>query len=108
MELRSAGGIANPLPLVFRAMVLTDLVAFSEDATATGALAGAVQAVVQKAGLTSLRHCLRAIDAGIGQAVEILIGTPVVSPVERRALEARLRPLRDQLRQLRQSAVPIG
>lgn len=107
LELRRSMDVADPLPLMFRAMVLTDWVVCSENTAAQEALTSAVGAVVPKASLASLRHFFRALDGGIGRALEVLISAPIVSPSERRVLEARLRPLREQLRKLRQSAVPV-
>ncbi len=77
IELQDSDAITNALPLMFRTLVLVDCVACCADAAGEAALLAAVSATLPKADLDALRQCVRALDAGVGRAIEMDHGAAV-------------------------------
>jgi hypothetical protein len=100
--------INDPLPLVFRAMTLADWAVSSGDTPLRENLSATIASVLSPKALRTFRLVLHGLDAALGDVLQMMLSGTVVRANERRAIEARVRPLREHIRSLRRSAVPTA
>jgi hypothetical protein len=102
------GAINDPLPLVFRAMTLADWAVSCGESTQLEKLSTAIALALAPKSLRALRLVLHGLDAALGDVLQMMLSGTVVRANERRAIEARVRPLREHIRSLRRAAVPTA
>ena len=95
------GGLADPdLPLVFRTLALAEWAGSADHEASVDTLAGVLD-VLPRTEIRRVRLYLKALDAGLGQVLRMLLAGGIVDAPARRTVEARIRPLRDRIRRLR-------
>lgn len=106
--LREESAMTDPLPLLFRAMTVVEWAMACGDTPLRANLLSAVNSILQPAALQTFRSYLSAFDSALGNVLHWMLRGSMVRVADRRAIEARIRPLRACIRDIRRLRTPAA